>query len=106
MEVKSLLPIVEKKSQIIEAIARYQVVIICGETGSGKTTQLPQFCREMGRGLMATIGQTQPRRIAAKSVALRISQEMKLTLGQEIGYQIRFEDKTSSHTRLKIMIKL
>ena len=89
------LPIVDRKKDIIEAIANNQVVIVSGETGSGKTTQLPKFCIEAGRGIDGLIGCTQPRRIAAMTVAQRISDELGESLGQSVGYKIRFADRTS-----------
>ena len=79
------LPINARKDEIAAAIARHQVIIVCGETGSGKTTQLPKICLELGRGMTGLIGHTQPRRIAARSVASRIAQELKSTLGQVVG---------------------
>jgi ATP-dependent helicase HrpA len=89
------LPIVDRRKDIIEAIQKHQVVIVSGETGSGKTTQLPKFCIEAGRGIDGLIGCTQPRRIAAMTVAQRISDELNEPLGQSVGYKIRFQDRTS-----------
>ncbi|MDF1642838.1 MAG: ATP-dependent RNA helicase HrpA [Pseudomonadales bacterium] len=97
------LPISERREEIVEAIKNNQVVILAGETGSGKTTQLPKLCIEAGRGVFGTIGHTQPRRLAARSVASRIAEEMKVTLGNEVGYQVRFSDKTSDNTLVKLM---
>ncbi len=97
------LPITERKQDIVNAIKNNKVVIISGETGSGKTTQIPKFCIEAGRGVKGVIGCTQPRRIAAINVAKRIAQELKEPLGQSIGYKIRFDDKTRSQTCIKIM---
>ncbi|MBC2715389.1 MAG: ATP-dependent RNA helicase HrpA [Desulfobacteraceae bacterium] len=89
------LPIVDRRKDIIEAIQKHPVVIVSGETGSGKTTQLPKFCIEAGRGIEGLIGCTQPRRIAAMTVAQRISDELGESLGQSVGYKIRFADRTS-----------
>ncbi|MGC4088124.1 MAG: ATP-dependent RNA helicase HrpA [Polyangiaceae bacterium] len=97
------LPISARVADIVQAIERHQVVIVVGATGSGKTTQLPKIALEMGRGGKRRIGVTQPRRIAATSVAARVASELQCALGQEVGYQIRFEDRTSRRTRVKFM---
>ncbi len=97
------LPINARRAEIAEAIQKHQVVVICGETGSGKTTQLPKICLELGRGLKGLIGHTQPRRIAARATASRIAQELKSELGRYVGYKIRFTDKTSSESYIKLM---
>ena len=97
------LPISARKKEIIEAIKAHQVVIISGETGSGKTTQLPKFCLEAGRGIDGLIGCTQPRRIAASSVARRIAEELREELGRSVGYKIRFQDQTGPNAYIKIM---
>ncbi len=97
------LPIFEKKDNIIDAISRNRVVVISGETGSGKTTQIPKFCLAAGRGIDGMIGCTQPRRIAAMTVAGRIAEELGQELGRSIGYKIRFTDKTSQESHIKIM---
>ncbi|WP_333607311.1 ATP-dependent RNA helicase HrpA [Arsukibacterium sp.] len=97
------LPVAAKREQIKSAIAEHQVVIIAGETGSGKTTQIPKICLELGRGITGTIGHTQPRRLAARSVADRIAQELNCQLGQQVGYKIRFGDHTSEQTLVKLM---
>ncbi|HTL28921.1 MAG TPA: ATP-dependent RNA helicase HrpA, partial [Tepidisphaeraceae bacterium] len=97
------LPVVEKRQRIADAIAANQVVILCGETGSGKTTQLPKICLELGRGVAGMIGHTQPRRIAARSVAMRIAQELDSPLGHAVGYKVRFSDKLSENTYIKLM---
>jgi ATP-dependent helicase HrpA len=97
------LPVVQKREEIAKAIAENQVVILCGETGSGKTTQLPKICLEMGRGIDGLIGHTQPRRIAARSVAARIAEELNTPLGQAVGYKIRFGDHTGDNTYVKVM---
>ncbi len=97
------LPVSTRKDEIAAAITRHQVVIVCGETGSGKTTQLPKICLELGRGVAGLIGHTQPRRIAARSVASRIAQELKSPLGEAVGYKVRFNDKLSESSYIKLM---
>jgi ATP-dependent helicase HrpA len=97
------LPVSLRKDEIAQAILKNQVVIVCGETGSGKTTQLPKICLELGRGVAGLIGHTQPRRIAARSVASRIAQELKTTLGEAVGYKVRFNDKLSESSYVKLM---
>lgn len=97
------LPVSGKKDEIAAAIQQHQVVIVCGETGSGKTTQLPKICLELGRGVAGLIGHTQPRRIAARSVASRIAQELNSPLGQTVGYKVRFNDKLSESSYIKLM---
>jgi ATP-dependent helicase HrpA len=97
------LPITAKKNEIIQAIRRHPVVIVSGETGSGKTTQLPKFCLAAGRGISGIIGHTQPRRIAAMTVARRIAEELGQDLGRAVGYKIRFSDRTSKDAYVKIM---
>ena len=97
------LPVSGKKDEIVAAIAKNQVVIICGETGSGKTTQIPKICLELGRGVSGLIGHTQPRRIAARSVASRIAQELQSPLGEVVGYKVRFNDKLTESTYIKLM---
>jgi len=98
------LPVSARREDIAEAIRDHQVVIVAGETGSGKTTQLPKICLELGRGADGTlVGHTQPRRIAARSVAERIAEELGTELGDVIGYQVRFTDKTSAAGRVKVM---
>ncbi|MEI5673025.1 MULTISPECIES: ATP-dependent RNA helicase HrpA [unclassified Nocardioides] len=102
----SELPVSQRRDDIAEAIRDHQVVIVAGETGSGKTTQLPKICLELGRGEKALIGHTQPRRIAARSVAERIASELGTELGGAdgvVGYQVRFTDRTSRATRVKLM---
>src|SRR5262245_1764473 len=84
------LPVVQKGDEIARAITENQVVVICGETGSGKTTQLPKICLELGRGVAGMIGHTQPRRIAARSVSTRLAQELDSPLGHAVGYKVRF----------------
>ncbi|OYY96444.1 MAG: ATP-dependent helicase, partial [Methylophilales bacterium 16-45-7] len=102
-EYPSELPVSAKKDDIAAAIQQHQVVIVCGETGSGKTTQLPKICLELGRGVSGLIGHTQPRRIAARSVASRIAQELNSPLGQTVGYKVRFNDKLSESSYIKLM---
>jgi len=97
------LPIYSRKDDIIDSIRRSQVVIIAGETGSGKTTQIPKFCLAAGRGIDGKIGCTQPRRIAATTVAHRIAEELGEQVGKSIGYKIRFKDRTSPTSFIKIM---
>ncbi|NLJ63167.1 MAG: Flp pilus assembly complex ATPase component TadA, partial [Alcaligenaceae bacterium] len=97
------LPVSARREEIAAAIQAHQVVIVSGETGSGKTTQLPKICLELGRGRKRMIGHTQPRRIAATSVANRIAEELNTEIGDWVGYQIRFSDKTSPHSAIKLM---
>ncbi len=97
------LPVSQKKQAIMNTIRDHQVVIIAGETGSGKTTQLPKMCLELGRGILGTIGHTQPRRIAARSVATRIAEELNTDVGDVIGYKVRFNGHTSDTTLVKLM---
>lgn len=97
------LPVSQRRQEIIEAIRENQVVIVCGETGSGKTTQLPKMCLELGLGIGAMIGHTQPRRIAARSVASRIAEELGVKQGEQVGSKIRFSDSTNENTYIKVM---
>ena len=97
------LPIVAQKRDLLEALSQHQVIIVAGETGSGKSTQLPKLCLAAGRGVDGRIGVTQPRRIAAMTVARRISEELGEAPGGTVGYQIRFQDTTSEFTRIKLM---
>jgi ATP-dependent helicase HrpA len=97
------LPITARKDDIAATIRDHQVVIVSGETGSGKTTQLPKICLELGRGIEGLIGHTQPRRIAARSVAERIADELSTELGTVVGYQVRFSDHSSASTLVKVM---
>src|SRR6185437_8076491 len=96
------LPVSQRKEEIARAIAGHQVVIVAGETGSGKTTQLPKICLELGRGVTGQIGHTQPRRIAARSVAERIADERGTGLGAAVGYKVRFTDTSSENTLVKL----
>ncbi len=97
------LPIFAKKDEIIQALARHRVIVVSGETGSGKTTQLPQYCLAAGRGLDGIIGCTQPRRIAATTVARRIAEELGAENTAAVGYKIRFKDRTARDSYIKIM---
>ena len=103
LEFDNTLPVHEKLEEIKKAIAENQVTIICGETGSGKTTQLPKICLELGRGAAGLIGHTQPRRLAARSVAERIAEELKSEIGSTVGYKVRFTDHTSRDACVKLM---
>jgi ATP-dependent helicase HrpA len=94
---------VSRKDDIAQAIRDHQVVVVAGETGSGKTTQLPKICLELGRGINGTIGHTQPRRIAARAVAERLAEELEVPLGGVVGYQVRFADESSRDTLVKVM---
>ena len=89
------LPISQRKDEIAAALRDHQVIVVAGETGSGKTTQLPKICLELGRGITGQIGHTQPRRIAARTVAARIAEELDTELGSAVGYQVRFTDQSS-----------
>jgi ATP-dependent helicase HrpA len=97
------LPVSQRKDEIMAAVRDHQVVIVAGETGSGKTTQLPKLCLELGRGSGGMIGHTQPRRLAARTVAERIAAELGTTLGGVVGYKVRFTDQVGDRTRIKLM---
>ncbi|MHB1375367.1 MAG: ATP-dependent RNA helicase HrpA, partial [Thauera sp.] len=97
------LPVSARRDEIAEAFSAHQVIIVCGETGSGKTTQLPKIAMTLGRGVAGLIGHTQPRRLAARATASRIAQELKSALGEVVGYKIRFTDKTSERSHVKLM---
>ena len=97
------LPVSARREEILKLIAENQVVVIAGETGSGKTTQLPKMCLELGRGVNGLIGHTQPRRIAARSVANRIAEELGSEMGSTVGYKVRFNDQVSENTLVKLM---
>ncbi|WFB08687.1 ATP-dependent RNA helicase HrpA [Streptomyces sp. LX-29] len=97
------LPVSQKKDVILEAIRDHQVVIVAGETGSGKTTQIPKICLELGRGVRGLIGHTQPRRIAARTVAERVAEELRTPLGESVGWKVRFTDQVSQDTHIKLM---
>jgi len=97
------LPVSQKRDEIITAIQHNQVVIICGETGSGKTTQLPKMCLQAGLGIRGMIGHTQPRRLAARSVANRIAEELKTPMGKVVGFKVRFSDTLGENSLVKLM---
>ncbi|NSC22943.1 ATP-dependent RNA helicase HrpA [Streptomyces albus subsp. chlorinus] len=97
------LPVSQKKDAILEAVRDHQVVIVAGETGSGKTTQIPKICMELGRGIQGVIGHTQPRRIAARTVAERVAEELGTRLGEAVGWKVRFTDQVKDHTLVKLM---
>ncbi|WP_328385983.1 ATP-dependent RNA helicase HrpA [Streptomyces sp. NBC_00400] len=97
------LPVSQKKDEILAAIRDHQVVIVAGETGSGKTTQIPKICLELGRGIRGLIGHTQPRRIAARTVAERVAEELKTPLGEAVGWKVRFTDQVGGDTLVKLM---
>src|SRR4051812_10686022 len=97
------LPVAARRDDIAAAVRDHQVVVVAGETGSGKTTQLPKICLELGRGVAGLIAHTQPRRIAARSVAKRISEELDSPLGQTVGFKVRFSDSLSENTYVKLM---
>ncbi len=103
IQIESGLPIAEKSQQLIELLRNNQVVIVAGETGCGKTTQLPKICLQAGLGVRGKIAHTQPRRVAATSVASRIASEVHSPLGELVGYSVRFSDKSSHNTRIKLM---
>ncbi len=102
-EFDDALPVVQRRLEIAAAIERNQVLVLCGETGSGKTTQLPKICLELGRGVRGLIGHTQPRRLAARSVAARIAQELGVAVGSAVGFKMRFTDATSGEGYIKLM---
>src|SRR5450432_3774768 len=97
------LPVSQRRDEIARAIRDHQVVVIAGETGSGKTTQLPKICLELGRGIRGTIGHTQPRRLAARTVAERIAEELSVPLGGAVGYSVRFTDQAGEDTLVRLM---
>ncbi|MGK5732799.1 ATP-dependent RNA helicase HrpA [Streptomyces sp. URMC 124] len=97
------LPVSQKKDEILAAIRDHQVVIVAGETGSGKTTQIPKICMELGRGVRGLIGHTQPRRIAARTVAERVAEELRTPLGEAVGWKVRFTDQVGENTLVKLM---
>ncbi len=99
----SALPVVERRADIRAAIERHPVIVLCGETGSGKTTQLPKICLELGRGTRGRIGHTQPRRIAARSLAARIAEELHCEPGRQVGCKVRFHDRVREDSFIKVM---
>ena len=103
LEYDPALPIVAHREEIIAALQRHQLAIVCGATGSGKTTQLPKMCIEAGRGTLGLIGHTQPRRIAARAIAARLASELGTSVGAAVGFQVRFTDRTGPDTRVKLL---
>jgi ATP-dependent helicase HrpA len=97
------LPIAAHRETIVRLIKEHRVIVVCGETGSGKSTQLPKLCLEAGLGRRGMIGHTQPRRLAARSIAERLAEELQTTGDKRVGYKIRFGDQTSSETLIKLM---
>ena len=97
------LPVSARADEIAELLSKHQVIVVAGETGSGKTTQLPKICLQAGRGIRGQIGHTQPRRIAARTVANRIADELQVKLGEAVGYQVRFSDQSSPNSLIKLM---
>src|SRR3954466_7512015 len=94
------LPVRARRAELLEVIGGNQVVVVAGETGSGKTTQLPKLCLELGR---EAIAHTQPRRLAARTVAARIAEELNVPLGEDVGYAVRFHDRSRADTRVRLM---
>ena len=103
IEIPKDLPISEHAEEIAALLSANQVVVVAGETGSGKTTQLPKICLAAGFGVDRMIAHTQPRRLAARTVATRIAEELSVTLGEEVGYAVRFTDKVGRNTRVKLL---
>jgi ATP-dependent helicase HrpA len=103
IEYDPALPITAHREEILAALARHPAIVVCGATGSGKSTQLPKLCLEAGRGAAGLIGHTQPRRIAARALATRLAEELHTTVGGAVGYQVRFTDRTGPGTRVKLM---
>src|SRR4051794_590820 len=97
------LPISGRRDDLLAAIRDHQVVVVAGETGSGKTTQLPKLCLELGRGVRGAIAHTQPRRLAARTVAERIADELGVGLGEAVGYAVRFSDRTGEDTLVRLV---
>ncbi|MCK8515674.1 ATP-dependent RNA helicase HrpA [Methylonatrum kenyense] len=97
------LPVNERRADIAELIRRHQVVVVCGETGSGKSTQLPKICLDLGRGVDGMIAHTQPRRLAARTLANRVADELGAEVGQAVGYKVRFTDQVSDNTHVKLL---
>lgn len=103
IEYDEALPVVGRRAELVDLICQHQVVVIAGETGSGKTTQIPKLCLEAGRGVLGRIGCTQPRRLAARSVAERLAEELGSSLGELVGYQVRFHDQVHETSLIKVM---
>ena len=97
------LPVTARREDLLAALRDHQVVVVAGETGSGKTTQLPKLCLELGRGVRGTIAHTQPRRLAARTVAERLAEELGVGLGEAVGYSVRFTDRTREDTLVRLM---
>ena len=97
------LPIAAHRNVLLAAIRDHQVVVVAGETGSGKSTQLPKLCLELGRGVTGLIGHTQPRRVAARTIAERVADELGTPLGSAVGYSVRFTDRVGADTLIKVM---
>lgn len=97
------LPVVQRRDDIVDLIEKHPVVVLCGETGSGKTTQLPKLCLQLGRGSRGKIAHTQPRRLAARSLAARIAEELHCSLGSQVGFKVRFQDRVSDSSYVKVM---
>ena len=103
LEYPEQLPITAARDELLEAIAQHRVIVVCGDTGSGKTTQLPKLCLEAGRGILGMIGHTQPRRIAAQAVASRLAAELDVRVGEAVGLEMRFTDQTRPTALVKVM---
>ncbi len=97
------LPIGERRDDLLATIRDHQVVIVAGETGSGKSTQLPKMCLELGRGVEGIIGHTQPRRVAARTIAARVAHELGVQIGDEVGFSVRFDDRVRDRTLVRVM---
>ncbi|WP_423980268.1 DEAD/DEAH box helicase, partial [Ilumatobacter sp.] len=97
------LPITERHDELLEVLRVHQVVIVAGETGSGKSTQIPKLCIEAGRGVAGVIGHTQPRRVAARTIAERVADELETEVGRDVGYSVRFTDNISAGTLIRVM---
>ena len=102
-EAAAALPIAGKREEIVEALRRHPVILVAGDTGSGKSTQLPQYCLAAGGGIGGRIAHTQPRRLAARALAARIAEERGEALGGTVGFRVRFTDRVSAATRLTLM---
>src|SRR5215218_5661854 len=97
------LPITARREELVEAIRNHPVIVVAGETGSGKSTQLPKMCLEAGRGVAGLIGHTQPRRVAARTVAERVADELGTSIGDAVGYTVRFNDHVGESTLVRVM---
>src|SRR5690606_31864361 len=97
------LPITARRDELVAAIREHQVVVVAGETGSGKSTQLPKLCLDAGRGIAGMIGHTQPRRVAARTIADRVADELGCELGTDVGYTVRFTDRVADGTVIRVM---